>query len=55
MHIACITVSGFKTFRMTDQNSGVESGERFTGYGYGGLQAFVASFQLAEIVDNLTW
>ncbi|GMN50906.1 hypothetical protein TIFTF001_020066 [Ficus carica] len=39
---------------MTDKNSGMESGEGFAGYGDRRLQAFAASFQLAEIVDDLS-
>lgn len=40
---------------MADKDCGVESGEGFAGHGYGGLEDFAASFQLAEIVDDLSW
>ena len=42
-------------FVMADKDCGVESGEGFAGHGYGGLEDFAASFQLAEIVDDLSW
>lgn len=40
---------------MAGKDCGMESGEGFAGHGYGGLEDFAASFQLAEIVDDLSW
>jgi hypothetical protein len=40
---------------MADKNFGVEPREGFAGHGYGGLQDFAASFQLAEAVDDFSW
>lgn len=42
-------------FVMADKDCGVESGEGFAGHGHRGLEDFAASFQLAEIVDDLSW
>lgn len=40
---------------LTDQNSWVEPREGFVGHGYRGLKDSAASFQLAEVMDNLPW
>jgi hypothetical protein len=42
-------------FTMADKNFGMEPREGFASHGYGRLQDFATSFQLAEVVDNFSW